>query len=153
MTKPLTGVDFGKLAEAFRVVLPPIQKAFAAFHEAVEAGMANADRYDALTYSLDASQDGICDTGFLRATEVTTFSLNCRCFSPADTLSPADIAEVHSFLAFEFGLSVATSDRPKACQGCQNYYGETYNGNRLICGIYPYGWNDGDECPDRAEVN
>jgi len=89
------------------------------------------------------------DTIF-HASEVATFSANCRCFNPADALSPADIDEVHSFLASEFGLSVVASDRPKACQGCQNYHGEIYNGNRLICGIHPYGWNDGDECPDRA---
>jgi len=90
------------------------------------------------------------DARTLHASEVTTFSANCRCFNPADALSPADIAEVHSFLASEFGLSVDPSDRPKTCQGCQNYHGETYNGNRLICGIHPYGWDDDHGCPDRA---
>ena len=97
----------------------------------------DAEYYDITAY--DASPCDVTtysvDTGTLRATEGTTFSANCRCFSA---------------IGFE---PVATSDRPEACQGCQNYHGETYNGNRLICGIHPYGWNDGDECRDRAEVN
>ena len=153
VAKPLTGVDFGKIAEAFKAALPSVQKAFAAFHEAAEAGRANADRYDALTYSFDTAQTGVSDTGFLRATEGASLSVSYRWISPVDTLSPADIAEIHSYLASEFGLSVDPSDRPEACQGCQNYHGETYNGNRLICSIHPYGWADGDECPDRTEVN
>ncbi len=34
-----------------------------------------------------------------------------------------------------------------ACIGCQHYHGYIYNGNALICGMHPYGW-DGTECPD-----
>ncbi|MGB3494320.1 MAG: hypothetical protein WBA57_16450 [Elainellaceae cyanobacterium] len=34
-----------------------------------------------------------------------------------------------------------------ACVGCQHYHGYTYNGNGLICGMHPYGW-DGTDCPD-----
>lgn len=34
-----------------------------------------------------------------------------------------------------------------ACVGCQHYHGYSYNGNELICGMHPYGW-DGDDCPD-----
>lgn len=33
------------------------------------------------------------------------------------------------------------------CLGCRNYHGVTYEGNRLICGMHPYGWDQGD-CPD-----
>lgn len=40
--------------------------------------------------------------------------------------------------------------RPKACVGCTNYHGQTYAGNRLICGVHPYGW-EGDNCPDWEE--
>ena len=36
---------------------------------------------------------------------------------------------------------------PKACAGCKNYHGVSYNGVSLICGHYPYGWSNG-ECPD-----
>ncbi|MGY6530995.1 MAG: hypothetical protein ACXITR_13810 [Cyanobacterium sp.] len=34
-----------------------------------------------------------------------------------------------------------------ACVGCANYHGRRYNGNLLVCGIHPYGWND-EHCPD-----
>jgi len=34
-----------------------------------------------------------------------------------------------------------------ACVGCRNYHGHTYNGNLLVCGIHPYGWDD-ENCPD-----
>lgn len=34
-----------------------------------------------------------------------------------------------------------------ACRGCSNYHGQSYNGNLLVCGIHPYGW-DGENCPD-----
>jgi len=34
-----------------------------------------------------------------------------------------------------------------ACIGCKNYHGRRYNGNFLVCGIHPYGWND-ENCPD-----
>jgi hypothetical protein len=34
-----------------------------------------------------------------------------------------------------------------ACVGCRNYHGYTYNGNLLVCGIHPYGWDD-ENCPD-----
>lgn len=38
--------------------------------------------------------------------------------------------------------------RPKACIGCGDYNGETHGGNKLICGIHPYGWNEESKCPD-----
>jgi hypothetical protein len=34
-----------------------------------------------------------------------------------------------------------------ACLGCLNYHGRIYNGNLLVCGMHPYGW-DGEICPD-----
>ncbi len=34
-----------------------------------------------------------------------------------------------------------------ACRGCRNYYGYAHNGNLLVCGMHPYGWDDGN-CPD-----
>ncbi len=37
-----------------------------------------------------------------------------------------------------------------ACLGCSNYHGQTYNGNLLVCGMHPYGW-DGETCPDWQE--
>lgn len=37
------------------------------------------------------------------------------------------------------------------CQGCQNYHGETYGGNRLVCGIHPKGYDKGETCPDFAQ--
>ncbi|WP_204152585.1 hypothetical protein [Leptolyngbya sp. CCY15150] len=39
------------------------------------------------------------------------------------------------------------SQRPRACRGCQHYHGKVYGGQRLICGMYPYGV-EGDVCAD-----
>jgi hypothetical protein len=38
------------------------------------------------------------------------------------------------------------AERP-ACVGCRHYHGESYGGNFLVCGMYPYG-HDGPSCPD-----
>ncbi len=37
--------------------------------------------------------------------------------------------------------------RPKPCQNCRNYHGQTYGGNFLVCGMHPYGV-EGEECGD-----
>jgi hypothetical protein len=34
-----------------------------------------------------------------------------------------------------------------ACVGCSNYHGHVYSGNKLICAMHPYGWEN-DHCPD-----
>lgn len=39
------------------------------------------------------------------------------------------------------------SNNLKLCQNCQNYHGQTYRENKLICAIHPYGFK-GDSCPD-----
>ena len=39
-------------------------------------------------------------------------------------------------------------DRPALCQGCQDYCGLGRTGDRIVCGIHPYGWSDGGSCPD-----
>ncbi|MBE9117861.1 hypothetical protein IQ249_18335 [Lusitaniella coriacea LEGE 07157] len=38
-------------------------------------------------------------------------------------------------------------DKPSACMGCRNYHGQMYGGNRLVCAMHPYGWED-SPCPD-----
>lgn len=38
---------------------------------------------------------------------------------------------------------------PAVCTGCSNYYGQVYNGNKLICAMHPCGIQDG-HCPDYA---
>ena len=40
----------------------------------------------------------------------------------------------------------STSNNP-ACINCANYHGQSYNGNLLVCGMHPTGWEDND-CPD-----
>ncbi|BBD70758.1 hypothetical protein NIES4072_71240 [Nostoc commune NIES-4072] len=37
--------------------------------------------------------------------------------------------------------------RPAACIGCDNYHGQKYGENLLVCGIYPHGYQ-GEICPD-----
>ncbi|MFK0735652.1 MAG: hypothetical protein ACIWVG_31730 [Gloeotrichia echinulata HAB0833] len=36
---------------------------------------------------------------------------------------------------------------PIVCRGCQNYHGQVYGSNLLVCAIHPHGW-DGENCPD-----
>ncbi|MEM9925362.1 MAG: hypothetical protein AAF915_16685 [Cyanobacteria bacterium P01_D01_bin.50] len=40
-----------------------------------------------------------------------------------------------------------TAEQNSACIGCRNYHGQVYNGNLLVCGIYPHGYDD-ESCPD-----
>jgi len=37
---------------------------------------------------------------------------------------------------------------PIPCHGCEDYCGQTHGGDRLVCGIHPYGWEDSNDCPD-----
>ncbi|MBZ8183055.1 hypothetical protein [Oscillatoria salina] len=41
----------------------------------------------------------------------------------------------------------ATSEHHPACIGCRHYHGQVYNGELLVCGMHPYGWDD-KNCPD-----
>ena len=41
----------------------------------------------------------------------------------------------------------ATQEKNAACIGCSNYHGQVYNGNLLVCGMHPHGWDD-QSCPD-----
>jgi len=41
----------------------------------------------------------------------------------------------------------ATVEKNAACIGCINYHGQVYNGNLLVCGMHPHGWDD-KNCPD-----
>lgn len=79
---------------------------------------------------------------------------------PGDGSSPIPI---HPGVPFWNGIDAYRPDsayiardvvgvRPAVCKGCTNYHGQTYGGNKLICGIHPYGW-DGDECPDKESAN
>lgn len=39
------------------------------------------------------------------------------------------------------------------CMGCRHYHGQEYGGNLLVCGMHPYGMEDGsDSCPDKEPV-
>jgi hypothetical protein len=40
-----------------------------------------------------------------------------------------------------------TPERHPACIGCQNYHGQVYSGNLLVCAIHPSGWET-EDCPD-----
>jgi len=44
------------------------------------------------------------------------------------------------------------SNTHPACIGCANYHGRVYNGNLLVCGMHPYGWDD-ENCPDWEAEN
>ena len=41
----------------------------------------------------------------------------------------------------------STRENHPACRGCRHYHGQVYNGNLLVCGMHPYGWDD-EHCPD-----
>ncbi|MEL6462583.1 MAG: hypothetical protein AAFY21_09800 [Cyanobacteria bacterium J06641_2] len=40
-----------------------------------------------------------------------------------------------------------TAEQNPACIGCSNYHGQVYNGNLLVCGMHPSGYED-ETCPD-----
>lgn len=40
-----------------------------------------------------------------------------------------------------------TPEKHPACVGCHHYHGQVYGGNLLVCGMHPYGWEEGN-CPD-----
>ncbi len=40
-----------------------------------------------------------------------------------------------------------TAEKNFACIGCRHYHGQVYNGNLLVCGMHPYGYED-ESCPD-----
>jgi hypothetical protein len=47
-----------------------------------------------------------------------------------------------------FPYSVPPSpEENAACIGCRHYHGQVYNGNLLVCGMHPYGWEE-ENCPD-----
>lgn len=56
-----------------------------------------------------------------------------------------DPEELYSL--FEDYKPIPNTQKHPACVGCSHYHGQTYNGNLLVCAMYPYGW-DGEKCPD-----
>ncbi|MBR8837947.1 MAG: hypothetical protein DSM106950_29085 [Stigonema ocellatum SAG 48.90 = DSM 106950] len=49
-------------------------------------------------------------------------------------------------LTFPYSVD-PTQEENSACIGCRHYHGQVYNGNLLVCGMHPYGWED-EKCPD-----
>lgn len=45
------------------------------------------------------------------------------------------------------GYVEPSAEQHPACRGCRNYHGEIHGGNLLVCGMHPYGVEDGT-CPD-----
>jgi hypothetical protein len=42
---------------------------------------------------------------------------------------------------------IPSAENQPACVGCCHYHGQVYNGNLLVCGMHPSGWED-EKCPD-----
>ncbi|WP_071517020.1 hypothetical protein [Geitlerinema sp. PCC 9228] len=40
-----------------------------------------------------------------------------------------------------------TPNHHPACIGCRHYHGYVYQGQMVVCGMHPYGW-DTEDCPD-----
>lgn len=49
-------------------------------------------------------------------------------------------------LGFPYSVE-PTAEQNSACIGCRHYHGQVYSGNLLVCGMHPYGWENGN-CPD-----
>jgi hypothetical protein len=47
---------------------------------------------------------------------------------------------------FPYSVEASLEQNP-ACIGCRHYHGQAYNGNLLVCGMHPYGWEN-ENCPD-----
>lgn len=58
---------------------------------------------------------------------------------------------VDTDIGFPYGVE-ATPQRNAACIGCQNYHGQVYGGNLLVCAMHPHGWDD-ENCPDWEKEN
>lgn len=64
-----------------------------------------------------------------------------------------DLEDMMSDLEQPFPHQVEPTDTSHpACKGCSNYHGQVYNGNLLVCGMHPYGWEDSN-CPDWESSN
>jgi len=65
----------------------------------------------------------------------------------------SDLEDVMNDLEQPFPHLVEPTDtRHPACKGCSQYHGQVYNGNLLVCGMHPYGWEDSN-CPDWQSSN
>ena len=49
-------------------------------------------------------------------------------------------------LGFTYTVEPNAQSHP-ACIGCNQYHGQIYSGNLLVCGMHPYGWET-QHCPD-----
>lgn len=59
-----------------------------------------------------------------------------------------DMEDIVSDVDPGFPYSVeATKEQNPACMGCNNYHGQVYGGNLLVCAMHPQGWDD-ESCPD-----
>lgn len=45
-----------------------------------------------------------------------------------------------------------TTPPPVGCKGCKHLHGKTYNGNLLVCGMYPSGYEGEGGCPDKESL-
>lgn len=60
----------------------------------------------------------------------------------------AELEELVGDTDTTFGYPVEPSrENHPACIGCQNYHGQVYGGNLLVCAMHPSGW-DSQDCPD-----
>lgn len=60
----------------------------------------------------------------------------------------AELEELIGDTDTTFGYPVEpTPEMHPACIGCQNYHGQVYSGNLLVCAMHPSGW-DTEDCPD-----
>ncbi|MBH8555185.1 hypothetical protein I8751_23105 [Nostocaceae cyanobacterium CENA357] len=59
-----------------------------------------------------------------------------------------DLEDIMSDLDPGFPYEVEpTREQNSACIGCNNYHGQVYGGNLLVCAMHPHGWDD-ESCPD-----
>lgn len=60
-------------------------------------------------------------------------------------------------LRSQVGFNETGTARPKVCEGCLNYHGRSYGLSKttrtpLVCGMYPYGWQESGACPEWTRV-
>ena len=59
-----------------------------------------------------------------------------------------ELEEIVADVDTDFPYQVeATTAKNAACIGCNNYHGQVYGGNLLVCAMHPHGWDD-KNCPD-----
>ena len=123
--------DWSKeVLEVLETVTDEVEQFFQDFTEACD--LVADDFYDAISTEVDIFWQEVLEPIF-----------------GSDSALPDQNEEIYSFHVYTPTVNrlEAINDKHSACIGCRHYHGHIYNGNLLVCGMHPYGWEQ-ENCPD-----